>query len=376
MTSLPPTMKALVLPTAGASLELRTLPTPTAVHGSVVIKVLATHLNDKHEHIFAGGGFTFPPDFTPGGHAIGRVAATGPDATSLAPGQLVLIHSFIRARDDPNGVQILWGLFDGYTPQTKQFFKDNYSAGTFAEYVRAPLENVEPLDEKKLLSPIEKGGLGYSVESLLQLTTQIVPLGGFRGISLQPGERVIVAPSTGQFGGAAVQVAVAMGAQVIAVGRNAESLKKVQNTFPVGRVQIAVMTGDEKADTEALKQWGPVDAYMDLSPTSATGSKNHIRACFAALRQYARVSLMGYIFDDVAVPYATAVGNNLTIRGQYMYEREDVKIAVKMAEAGVLKLGKEGGTEVVGRFKFEDVGKAFVAVRENSGFGKIVALTP
>ena len=376
MASIPPTMKALVLPNAGASLELRTVPTPNAVSGSVVVKVLATLLSDKHEHMFAGHFFTFPPDYTPGGQAIGRVAAIGPDTTSLAPGQLVLIHSFVRARDDPNGVQILWGAFDGATPQTKKFFKDNYAAGTFAEYVRAPLEVVEPLNERKLLDPASKGGLGYTVEALLQLANQIVPFGGFRGISLQPGERVIVAPATGQFSGAAVQVAIAMGAQVIAVGRNLDKLKQVQALYPAGRVQVVAVTGDEKADTEAMKQWGPVDAYMDVSPGSASGPQNHVRACFGALAQYGRVSLMGVIQDDIALPYMTAVWNNLTIRGQYMYEREDVKLAIKMAEAGVLKLGTEDGIEVVGKFQLEEVGKAFVAASQNAGIGKIVALTP
>ncbi|KAK4223045.1 chaperonin 10-like protein [Podospora fimiseda] len=375
MASLPPTMKALVLPTPGASLEVRTIPTPTAVHGSVVIKVLASHLSDKHEHNLAGKIFSFPPNLISGGQAIGRVAETGPDTTSLSPGQLVLLHSFIRGRDDPNGVQVLWGLFDGFAPKTKKWYKDNYSAAAWAEYVRAPLEVVEPLDEKKLHSPVQEGGLGYSMEALLQLTTQLVPMGGFRGINLQPGERIIIAPSTGEFGGASVQVAVAMGAQVIAVGRNIETLKDLQATFPPGRVQVVAVTGDEKADMEALKQWGPIDAYLDIVPSIASG-KNHIRACFMALRQYARVSLMGFISDDIAVPYATAVANNLTIRGQWMYERDDVKSAIKMAESGLLRLDKENGTEVVGRFKLEEWREAFEFVKENGGFGKIVAFTP
>ncbi|KAK4159851.1 chaperonin 10-like protein [Cladorrhinum sp. PSN259] len=377
-SSLPPTMKALVVPKPGSPIELRTIPTPTPVHGSVVIRVLATHLSDKHEEVLTGSHrfLTFPNNLIPGGHAIGRIAAIGPDTTSLTPGQLVMIHSFVRARDDPNDVQILWGLYEGPTPTTKKFYEDNYLAGTFAEYVRAPLENVEPLNEKKLLSPVTEGGLGYSIESLLKLTTDLVPFGGFRGISLQPGERVIVAPATGQFSGAAVQVAVAMGAQVIAVGRSIERLKKVQDIFPPGRVQIVAVTGDEKVDTEALTQWGPVDAYMDISPAEASGPKNHVRACFNAVRNYGRVSLMGVLFDDIATSYGAAVWKNLTIRGQYMYEREDVKIAVKMAEAGVLKVGKEDGVEVVGKFKLEDVASGFVAARENCGVGKIVALTP
>jgi len=45
---------------------------------------------------------------------------------------------------------------------------------------------------------------------------------------------------------------------------------------------------------------------------------------------------------------------NLTIRGQYMYKREDARGIIKLAEAGVLKLGKSTGHNVIGQFLFEE----------------------
>jgi hypothetical protein len=48
---------------------------------------------------------------------------------------------------------------------------------------------------------------------------------------------------------------------------------------------------------------------------------------------------------DIAVPYVMAVLNNLTIRGQYMYEREDARGLIKLAEAGLLKAWKERRTQ-------------------------------
>jgi NADPH:quinone reductase-like Zn-dependent oxidoreductase len=58
-----------------------------------------------------------------------------------------------------------------------------------------------------------------------------VPYGGLRDIDLKPGETIIIAPAAGSFGGAAVKLALAMGALVIAVGRNPEALKKLAASY-------------------------------------------------------------------------------------------------------------------------------------------------
>ena len=373
--TLPATMKALVVESPGQPLTLKTVPVPPATPGSCVVKTLVVQADDKTPHIIKGiPGYTFPPNFVPAAHAIGRVAATGPDATTLAVGQLVMLEGFIRARDDPNDVQILWGITAGLTPESLRFMADNWAMGCMAEYVRAPLENCYPLDEQRLCGAPSDGGLGYALEDLLQLPTQLVAMGGLRAIDLKPGERVIVAPATGAFSGAAVQVAVAMGAQVIAMARNRALLERLQQLAPE-RVQIVAITGDVEADTAALKQWGPVDAYLDMSPPAASES-THIRSCFPALRKYGRACLMSVIGHDVAVPYALLTWNSLTIRGQFMYEREDARLLIKMAEAGVLKLGREGGIEVVGRFKLEEVEEAFTVAAKNPEVGKLVAIVP
>ena len=374
--TLPSTMKALVVEFPGQPLTLKTVPVPSATPGSCVVKVLVVQADDKTPHIIKGiPGYTIPPNFVPAAHAIGRIAAVGFDTTALRVGQLVMLEGFIRARDDPNDVQVLWGITAGLTPESVRFMADNWAMGCMAEYVRAPLENCYPLDERRLCgSPLE-GGLGYTFDDLLQLPTQLVAMGGLRAIDVKPGERIIVAPATGAFSGAAVQVAVAIGAQVIAMARNRALLERVQQVSPTGRVEIVPITGDPEADTASLKQWGPVDAYIDLSPPSASES-THIRSCFPALRKYGRACLMSIISHDVAVPYTLLTWNSLTIKGQFMYERDDARLLIKMAETGVLKLGKEGGIEVVGRFKLEEAEEAFAVAMKNPEVGKLVVIVP
>jgi len=368
-------MKALVCAEAGQPLTLQTVPTPTALPGSVVVKVIAALTDSNLPFLLSGKSFfTFPKNLIPGGRFIGRVAVPGPDTTSLPVGQLVMMEPFLRARDNPN-LEILWGVFDGGSPTSKKFTADNWSAAGYAEYCRAPLENCHALDEKALCGSPEEGGLGYSPYDLLQLGTLLVAYGGLRGVDLKAGETVLVAPATGAYSGAAVHVAVTLGAKVIAMGRNVDELKRVQARFPAGRVQIVPNTGDVEADAAALQKFGEIDVYIDISPITASES-THVRSCFLALKQYGRASLMGIIKNDLAMPYQLAVWKNLTIRGQYMYERKHVRDLIKLAESGVLKLGKEGGIEIVGKFKFEELEQAFAASAANRGVGKMTILTP
>lgn len=361
-------MKALVCEGPGKGMTFKTVPTPEVQEGSVIVKVLAAVMDANVPHILSGDmGFTFPSPFIPGSRAIGRVAQTGPDTTSLSEGQLVFVEPHVRARDDSD-VQILFGMWEGMTPQSKKLMENSWRNSGFAEFVKVPLENCWALNEEILCKK-----MGYTIPELSYITTQAVSFGGFRGINLQPGETVIVSPATGISSGAAVGVATAMGANVIAVSRNIEELQKLQKVHP--RVNIVQTKGDIQEDTAAIMKYGPVDAYLDLSPARASAS-THIRSCFLALKTYGRASLMGVVTTDIPIPYNLAVLKALTIRAQYMYERSDIRALIKMVESGLLKLGKEGGQEVVGEFKFEEVDEAIKVATQNAQAGKIVVFTP
>lgn len=372
---LPSTCRALVCTSVGQPLTVQTIPTPDALPGSVVVRVLASSIEPGTSRILTGElhGLVIPTPYVPGARAIGRVAAVGPDTTSLQVGQLVMLEPHIRGRDNPD-VQILWGTgVFGANPMAKKLMEDSWRNGLYAEYARAPLENCYALNEKVLLGSPAEGGLGYSIADLTCLSRQLVAYGGLRGIDLKAGETVIVAPATGAYSGAAVQVASAMGARVIAVGRNLNTLHKIAAAN--ARVNIVQLKGNFEEDLASLQQFGPVDAYIDISPAAANDS-THVRSCLMALKQYGRASLMGVIQKDIAVPYVMAVLNNLTIRGQYMYEREDARGIIKLAEAGVLKLGKSAGHEVVAQVPLEEWEKGLEIARQNSEAGKIVLFTP
>lgn len=203
--TIPSTSKALVCHAVGQPLSIESVPTPDAVPGSVVVRVLASGVPTNGQKAFAGEipFLQFPTPIIPGAMGVGRVAAVGVDTASLQVGQLVLVEPFIRGRDDPD-VQILFTGSQGFSPASKKLM-NAWLSGMYAEYARVPLENCYALNETVLLGSPAEGGLGYNVADLSRLAVLVIPYGGLRRIDLKAGETVIVAPATGVCSGAAVE---------------------------------------------------------------------------------------------------------------------------------------------------------------------------
>jgi threonine dehydrogenase-like Zn-dependent dehydrogenase len=303
------------------------------------------------------------------GTGIGRIAALGPDATALQLGQLVFVDCMIRARDDPDTAFLL-AIHDSGTPESQKLARDVWRDGTFAEYARLPLENCIPLDEKRLC-----GELGYKVDELIYMDYLMVPYGGLRDIGLQPGETVVVSPATGGYGGAAVMVAVAMGARVIAMGRNEAELarlkKHVSGGSPRASIETVKMTGDETADAESLKSFGVIDAAIDFTPPQGASS-SHLKSIVRAIRKGGRISLMG-LNDNFVVPWLV-VSKNISFKGKLMYEREDMICFAKMLERGLFPHGKDFVDTKI--FSLEDWTECLDAAASHTGIGKRVVFSP
>lgn len=206
-----------------------------------------------------------------------------------------------------------------------------------------------------------------------------MPYGGLRSLALQAGETVVVAPATGGFSGAAVNVACAMGATVLAVGRNAAVLERVASRFPRGVVRPVPNTGDVQADAAALRAEAgggtTINAYLDLSPPQAAAS-THLRSCFLALGRGGRAVMMGMVSSDLPVSYLQLGLQNQTVRGQFMYERADVRGVIRLVEKGLLRLGARGGYELRGRYKLEDIDECLRATAAACEAGQFVLITP
>ena len=365
---LPPTMRALILESIGTAPSVKEIPTPTPTPGSAIVQILVAGVLPYAADVYVTDirGYPMPTPLVIGSSAVGRIAALGPDSVALQPGQLVLVDSYLRARDD-HETSFLAGLHDGYTDGSKKLAKE-WRDWSYAEYCRVPLENCYILNEKRLM-----GGLGYTVNDLLYISRMMVPHGGFVDVGLQAGETVVIAPASGAFGGAAVDVAVAMGARVIVAGRRIEPLKRFEEVYP-GRVYAVQLSGDVTEDTKRLKALGPIQVFQDWCPPSAAGT-THIKACVYALARGGRVSLMGGVLEDITLNYSAVMHNNLTIKGKWMYEPQDPPKLIRLVEVGLLKIGKQAGLNNLGTFGLHKWEDAFKVV-QGTGYGLQVTIAP
>jgi D-arabinose 1-dehydrogenase-like Zn-dependent alcohol dehydrogenase len=370
--SLPETCKAAVLHEYGQDLRVESIPTPKPVYGAVVVKIEASPIYGPWKSSIGAKAtmFSYPTPFVPGGAAVARVVAVGPDTTTLEPGQLVLTDYFIRARDDPDGVQFLRGASTMGTPRANKLASDLYQNGSWAEYQVVTHENCHLLDEKRFLGSPVDGGLGYKVAQLSMMVFQAICYSGLCDIGLKAGETIVILPATGVFGGCAVEVASAMGARVVAGGRNVQALEKLAQT--VANVKTVQLTGDVEADTAAItKFYGAVDTYFDIS-SPAMPNTDHISAGLASLTTYGRACIMGGQRTNIPINYGICVLKSLTIKGRFMYEREHVRDLIKLAATGALKLGEIDVTE----FKLEDWKEAVDVAEDTHGWGTVVSFSP
>ncbi|KAL6802935.1 NAD(P)-binding protein [Trichoderma sp. SZMC 28013] len=267
---------------------------------------------------------------------------------------LVYTSGIIRPRDNLNVLPLLQGIHMGTSPEGQALMNGEWRNGTWAELVKVPAENIHVLNEHILTKE-----LGYSFEDLGYISTLAVPFGGLSDIGLRPGETVMVAPATGNFGSAAVLVALAMGAaKVIAVGRNEAKLKQICNDTNNSKVVPVTISEDLDADTAALQAHGPIDVYFDISPNSAAKAL-YIKAGISALRRGGRVSFMGGIMNDIDLPYHMMMFKALTLKGTFMYTPQQANELIRLIETGLLPIGKKGGIQVSGRFPLHKWEEAF-----------------
>ena len=84
---------------------------------------------------------------------------------------------------------------------------------------------------------------------------------------------------------------------------------------------------------------------------------------------------MGGSPENLDIPNATIMFNNLTLQGRWMYSSRDVKDMIKMVDIGLLKVGKEMGYEIVGEYGLEEWEHAFAATSKRAA-GQTVVIVP
>jgi alcohol dehydrogenase len=355
-------MKAAVLNAFGTPLAVQTLPDPVLGTGEVIVDMVAAGVAGYTAGVFSGArNYMLEVPIAPGPGGVGRVRATGADATKLKAGDWVYVDPTIRARDDavnPDTILLGW---TARTPAALPLHRF-YHHGSFAEQLLVPTENVTPIGE---IDAAEAGR--WTAIGRLS-----VPYGGLLAGDLRAGETIVVSGATGGFGGAGVAVALAMGAaKVVATGRNARALEELVRRFGP-RVKPVQMTGVEADDRRRIQEaaGGPVDFVLDFLPREASPAQ--VMAAVTAVRHGGRVVLMGGVRGELPLNYNWLMHNDVTLRGKWMYERDAVSRMVRMVRAGLIDLSKFELKE----FALDDANAAIAYAAEHAGPHTLTALRP
>lgn len=359
-------MKAAVLKSFGSPLAIEDVPEPILGTGEVIVDVVATRVLSYANEVFSGERkYLLDLPVIPGSGGIGRVKRIGPDATHLAVGDWVLCDPTVRSRDDVQAPDI---TLQGWSARGEGGMKlqKHFRHGSFAQQIMVPTENVKRLGEITPREATQWCGIG----------TMLVAYGGFLAAKLQPGETVLVSGATGNFGSAAVAVALAMGAaRVVAPGRNETILADLVARFG-DRVRPIRLTGDEGEDRERMKRAapGPIDCVFDIMPPSV--SPNVVRAAIMTVRPYGRVVLMGGVGmlggPGLELPYDWIMRDCITIHGVWMYPPDAATRLIAMVRSGLLRLDHYQATE----FDLDHANEAVAHAAANAGPFKMTVIRP
>lgn len=358
-------MKAAVLEEFGRPLVVTEVPDPRIGTGEVLIDVVATCIPPYTAEVFSGERkYPLETPVISGVGGIGRVAATGPDATKLRVGELVWCDATVRSRDDAVSPDITlqgWSSAGDGGLRLSRYFHD----GPFAEQMLVPTENAVPLGDVDV----------DDVPRWTAIGVLLVPYGGLLAAGLQPGETLLVSGATGNFGSAGVAVGLAMGAAtVVCPGRNERVLTDLKSRFGE-RIRTVTLTGDVEIDREAMQAAAPdpIDVVLDLLPPSASTAA--VRAAAMTVRPNGRVVLMGGVGmlggDDLALPYPWLMRNSVTVRGQWMFPRTANLQLIRMIRSGVLDIAHDRVTT----FPLDQANEAVAhAARHGGPFDRTVLL--
>jgi len=323
-------MKAWRLERPGGKLALKTVPVPQLRAGSVLVRVAVTSIVSYVKSYTEGklAAYNPPPqEFTMGSNAIGYVEAVGQDVWHLKPGQRVALSSHIIARDNvKNPMMILLGITkngDGALPAQL-----DWTDGTLAPYVLAPVETLTPLEG---LEP-------YTDAELAALTRFVVPYGGLIKGQLTAGETLVVNGATGSFGAAAVFLGVAMGtSRIIITGRNKAALEAVAAKAGP-RVRPVVLKGNAQQDAASIREacGGGADIAFDMVG-NAKDPASTLAALFSLLPG-GRLLIMGSMAVDLPIPYTQVMLNSWSVIGNFMYPKDAPRKMLELVKSGQLSL--------------------------------------
>ena len=258
-------MRAMQVTEHGQPLSHQTIATPEIAPDQVLVRVAACALNFGDLLLLKGTYQEKPPlPFTLGMELSGTIEKIGADVTNLSVGQRVISYT-------------------GF--------------GGMAEYAAIPAEICLPIPDSMDMVDAAAFPVGYGTAHLAL---------DYRA-RLQAGERLLVLGASGGVGLTAVELGKLMGAEVIAVARNAEKLDIAKQA---GADHLINSETDDIRD--AVKALGGADVVYD--PVGG----DQFTAAMRATNPDGRLIPLGFASGTVPqIPANHLLVKNLTVIGYY-----------------------------------------------------------
>src|SRR5215203_2958003 len=303
------TMKAAVVRSFTAPLELEHVAIPTAGTGEVVVRVEASGLCHTDIHAAHGDWPIKPsPPFTPGHEGVGIVVEVGAGVGEVALGDRVAMPWLGYA------CGACEYCVSGWETLCLEQKNMGYSMdGAFAEYAKAYAryvvkvpDGVDPVDA----APLTCAGV---------TTYKAVKVAGTRSSDL------VAVFGVGGLGHLAIQYAAIAGGRVIAVDIHDEKLKLARERGAEFTVNAA-----EEDPVEAIQRLGGADQAIALAV-----SPRAFEQAYGSLRRGGTLVFVALPADnEVKLPIFETVLNGITIVGSIVGTRADLREVFELHAAG------------------------------------------
>lgn len=322
-------MKAAVVPSLGAPLEIREVDVPSPGPGQVLVEIEASGLCHTDIHAARGDWPVKPkPLLIPGHEGVGRIVEVGPGDTDLAVGDRVALPWLGLACGHCRYCVDGWETYC-QSPQYMGYTIDgsyaDYAIGYASHVVRVP-DSVSSLDA----APITCAGV--TTYKALKVARP------------QPTETAMIV-GIGGLGHLALQYAAVFGTTTVAVDVGDEKLQLAKD---LGADHVIDARGDQAGQLAAL---GGVDLAVVTVP-----SPEAMRAAHASLNPNGRLVIVGLPADNrLELPVFETVLKGISVIGSLVGTRNDL--------AECFDLHARGRTRVVAETRrLEDVNDCFEEV--------------
>jgi alcohol dehydrogenase len=334
-------------------LRIEDVPDPEVSADGVVVEVRATGVCRSDWHGWMGHDPAITLPHVPGHELAGVVAAVGPQVRAFAPGDPVTVPFCCGCgRCDP--------CRHGQTQICDHDFQPGFTAwGSFAELVALPRADLNLVRLPEELGFVEAASLGCRFMTAFAAVTEHGRVGA--------GDCVAV-HGCGGVGLSALMIAGALGASVIAVDVDEETLALARSLGAAHTVN-ARTAGDPAAAIVDLTGGG---AHVSLD---ALGSAATCAGSIRSLRKRGRHVQVGLMLEgdrDATIPMDRVISHELELRGVHGMAVGRYDALLRLVTSGAVDPGR-----LIGRtIGLEDAGAELAAMGEFAQRGVSVIVPP